>query len=114
MRTRDGRSSRYKEKVRRKKEKVGNKTNSGSIYRATLCLLPFTFFLLCSCADTNHQQPTSRPSSPSERQDQALRDPFGYGPKDRFTDDMPTVTGGQTSESNKKAFKRDVERVFNP
>jgi hypothetical protein len=68
------------------------------------------------CADTN-RQPTSRPASVNEQQDQALRDPFNYGPKekDKYIDEnMPSVTGGSTGHFDKKAFDRDVNRVFNP
>ena len=105
-----------KEKVKRKKEKVGQERNGCSNYRASFYLLLFAFFLLSSCADTN-RQPTSRPSSANERQDKALRDPFNYGPKekDKYTDeDMPSVTGGSTGHFDKKAFNRDVDRVLNP
>jgi len=105
-----------KEKVKRKKVKVGRLTRERLSYRHSLFLSPFAFFLLTSCADTN-RQPTSRPSSASDRQDQALRDPFNYGPKEKnkyIDDDMPSVTGGSTGHFDKKAFNRDVDRVLNP
>ena len=66
---------------------------------------------MLGCADT--KKPASRPVSMRERQDEAIRDPFGYGPKDKPTD-MPNVTGGGTGDFDKKGFKRDVDRVLNP
>ena len=44
-----------------------------------------------------------------ERQDAALRDPFGYDDKD-----VPNVTGGGISDFDKKGFDRDVKSVFDP
>jgi hypothetical protein len=68
--------------------------------------------MLVGCADRNG--PTSRPATAGDRQDEALRDPFGYGPKDnKVGQDTPDVTGGPGG-FNRKAFDRDVDRVFNP
>jgi hypothetical protein len=72
-----------------------------SVAAALLCILAQ------GCADT--KGPTTRPTSVRQRQDEALRDPFGYDTKD-----VPTVTGGKTGEFDKAGFKRDVDRVFNP
>jgi hypothetical protein len=44
-----------------------------------------------------------------QRQDQALKDPMGYDAKD-----VPTVTGGGTSDFDKKAFDHDINSVLNP
>lgn len=67
-------------------------------------------FTLCgltvACADT--KKPTSRPASIQERQQQALQDPYEYGPDK----DMPTVSGGGTSELDKKALKRDWDNFW--
>jgi hypothetical protein len=66
-----------------------------------------------SCADKSN--PTTRPLSARERQDQALRDPFGYGPRENKPGtDIPSVTGGSIGEFNRKEFDRDVDRVLNP
>jgi len=86
------------------------------IYRPSVLLFAFAFFRLCGCADTN-RQPTTRPSSFSEEQDKALRDPFNYGPKEKnqnIDDDMPSVTGGSTGHFDKKSFDHDMNSVFNP
>jgi hypothetical protein len=70
--------------------------------------------VLClSCADKSN--PTSRSLSARERQDQALRDPFGYGPQPGNPgSDVPTVSGGKINEFNRKEFNQDVDRVLNP
>ena len=70
--------------------------------------------ILCvSCADKSN--PTTRPLSARERQDQALRDPFSYGPQpNKQGTDMPSVSGGGIGEFNRKEFDRDVNRVLNP
>jgi hypothetical protein len=80
-------------------------------------------FVVCGCADTKKPPTaTDRRPSASERQDQALLDPFGYGPQDEpssaapapASSDMPTVSGGKTGEFDRKAFQRDLDRVLNP
>ncbi|MFT3789256.1 MAG: hypothetical protein QM770_24265 [Tepidisphaeraceae bacterium] len=54
------------------------------------------------------------------RQDAALKDPFGYGPKpgsfQKGSDDYdPTdISGGGTMNLDKRGMKRDLDRVFNP
>lgn len=64
--------------------------------------------LAAACADT--KKPTTRPAGIRERQDQALRDPFEYGP----ADDMPSVSGGGTADLDKKGIKRDWDNFWNP
>src|SRR4029078_1755992 len=56
-----------------------------------------------------HSEPTTRPASMRERQDEALRDPFGYK-----MPEMETVTGDKSSDFDRAGFKRDVKSVFNP
>lgn len=68
--------------------------------------------LAVGCADT--KGPTSRPMSFTEKQDEALKDPFGYGPKAGSGSDFPSVTGGGMGDFDKKSFNRDVDRVVNP
>ena len=72
-----------------------------------LAILILACGLLSACADT--KGPTTRPSSMRDRQEQALRDPYGYNP-----DEMPTVSGGATGHLDKKALKRDVDSFWNP
>jgi hypothetical protein len=66
-------------------------------------LLVLTGALAGGCASSN--EPSMR-----ERQDAAMRDPFSYG-----SDSKPrSVSGGSTSEFDRDAFKRDMNRVLNP
>ncbi len=59
-----------------------------------------------ACADT--KKPTSRPASIQERQQQALQDPYEYGPDNN----MPTVSGGGTKDLDKNALKRDWDNFW--
>jgi hypothetical protein len=70
--------------------------------------------VVAGCADTS--RPSQREQM-EQRQEQALNDPFGYGPdaenwKNR--NDMPSVTGGGTRDLDKAALKRDIDRILNP
>jgi len=79
-------------------------------WRMVRYVLPviMTCALAAACADK--KKPTSRPATVKERQDQALREPFEYGPDP----DMPDVTGGDTGQLDKKGVKRDWDRFWNP
>ena len=58
--------------------------------------------LILGCADTKTQ-------STSERQDAAMRDPFGYSPS------IPEKSSSSgIGEFDKQGFKHDVDRVLNP
>jgi hypothetical protein len=45
-----------------------------------------------------------------QRQDQALRDPFGYSVDMGSTD----ISGGKIHEYDKDGMKKDVDHVLNP
>jgi hypothetical protein len=60
------------------------------------------------CAE--NPKPTTQPTGVRERQDAALRDPFGYG----GSTDKVDITGGDVTTFDKKAFKKDVDTVLNP
>jgi hypothetical protein len=62
-----------------------------------------------ACADK--KQPTSRPTSARERQEQALRDPYSVG---RDDEERYDISGGETREFDRKAFKRDWDSFWNP
>jgi hypothetical protein len=53
--------------------------------------------------------PTTQPVSASDRQDAAMRDPFGYKP-----DMSNDISGGEYNEYDKKAMRKDIDHVFNP
>jgi hypothetical protein len=65
--------------------------------------------LLAACVDK--KQPTSQPTSARERQEQALRDPYSVG---RDDEERYDISGGETREFDRKAFKRDWDSFWNP
>jgi hypothetical protein len=67
--------------------------------RAVACL----FCLLPLGCSTSHEE------SAYDRQDQALKDPFGYNPDPKKSSQL-SVTG----DGDKDALRRDVDRVLNP
>ena len=75
--------------------------------RTTLLSRLLICVALAGCAETS--KPTTRPSSMQDRQDQAMKDPFGYSPGVR-TD----VSGGGFGEFDKDAFQKDVKNVLDP
>ena len=60
------------------------------------------------CA-SEKKPPTTQPSSMSQRQDAALRDPFGYKP-----DMNRDVSGGDIGHLDRDGLKKDLNNVFNP
>lgn len=77
-------------------------------------LLPISVFIcvhlwfLSGCA-SDKKNPATRPSSVSQRQDEALRDPFNYKP-----DINRDVSGGGISDLDRDGLKKDLNNVFNP
>ena len=55
-------------------------------------------------------QPTTRPASAYDRQEAAMRDPFGYSPNPGKAD----ISGGGLSEFDKDGFRKDMKNVFDP
>jgi hypothetical protein len=68
--------------------------------------------LLSGCAD---DKPAPHEMSVRERQDAALKDPFGYGPNTQG-DLMQKehISGGGIGDFDKKAMKRDLDDVLSP
>ena len=56
------------------------------------------------------KQPTTRPLSMRERQDQMLAHPGDYKMDEPNTD----ITGGGIGHFDKDAFNKDMDHVFNP
>lgn len=80
-------------------------------YRASTIAVSFAFLLFSGCADT--KGPTSRPMTAQQRQDAAMRDPFGYGPKqDGSGSDIPSVSGGGVGDFDRKSFDRDLGKML--
>jgi hypothetical protein len=69
--------------------------------------------LVAGCQVTHEDESSTR-----KQQDSALNDPFKYGPdaqkmQNPEEDVDPTdITGGGTSNLNKKLLKRDLDKVF--
>lgn len=61
------------------------------------------------CA-SDKKQPTTQPTNMRERQDAALRDPFGYKPDMNSRD----VSGGDIGHLDRDGLKKDLHNVFNP
>jgi len=74
---------------------------------AILYLLSSILFVSIGCSDKN---PDTKPKTTHERQQDALRDPFGYSPQVENTD----ISGGDLGNFDKDAFGKDVDSVFNP
>ena len=75
-------------------------------------LIGFVVVVLCGCSlgCRNDKQPTTRPASVRDRQDAAMRDPFGYTQDESF----PDVSGGGIGDYDKEGMNRDVNRVLSP
>jgi hypothetical protein len=54
--------------------------------------------------------PSPDASSPYDRQERALHDPFGYSPNVG----KPDISGGGIGEYHGDAMKRDIDHVLNP
>ena len=76
--------------------------------------LPSVFcvgLVLAGCGGhTSTTQPASRPATVRERQDRALKDPFGYSPEVDRTD----ISGGGLSGFDKDGFRKDMKNVWDP
>jgi type IV pilus biogenesis protein CpaD/CtpE len=66
--------------------------------------------VFAGCAKKDAAQATTRPANTRERQDQALKDPFGYSPDVDRTD----ISGGGLSGFDRDGFGKDIKNVFNP
>jgi hypothetical protein len=75
------------------------------------CLLPSALCISCKSSSAPATQPTTKPASVSQRQDAAMRDPFGYSP---WKDEKSRVSGGGTGEYDKAGMKHDMKSVFDP
>ena len=65
-------------------------------------------FLSAGCSSNKH--PTTKPADAYERQDAAMRDPFGYSP----LGEKPDISGGGISDYDRNGMRKDVDHVLNP
>jgi hypothetical protein len=77
--------------------------------RGAISAIGIAVSLLAGCSSGTNA-PATQPSTISQRQDQALKDPFGYTP-DLKKSDM-TVSGH--GEFDKEGLKRDTDFILNP
>ena len=80
------------------------------ILRSAFCI---GFIALPGCQNGGggaSTQPTTRPASAYDRQEAAMKDPFGYSPNPGKTD----ISGGGLSEFDKDGFRKDMKNVFDP
>jgi hypothetical protein len=68
-----------------------------------ICIMIIGAVILVGCENP--------PSTMRQRQDNALRDPMNYSPRNA---DQTDISGGGVLDFKKDAFKRDVNSVFNP
>ena len=75
------------------------------------CPLPAAGCLLISgCAGDKHGGATTRPATTAQRQDAALKDPFGYSPG---FDDSDNANSG-VDKYDREGMRKDLDHVFNP
>ena len=74
-----------------------------------VCPAGLAVLLAAGCAESK-AQPTSRPATLRDRQDKAIRDPFGYSPEMGTTD----ISGGGLSDFDRDGFGKDMKNVFDP
>ena len=74
------------------------------VLAASLVLI-LSLWMTAGCANNPTGEQTAR-----EKQDRALKDPFGYGPDPK----QPTDTVSGNSEFDKDALKKDLDHVINP
>lgn len=86
---------------------AGRAGNSSIVRLAGAGLLVCGFVWIPGCA---HDSSTTQPSTMYDRQQQALRDPFGYNPNLKKSD--MSVSGN--GEFDKQGLQRDVNDVLNP
>jgi len=65
---------------------------------------------LCMVGCAQSTGPTTRPDSVHERQEQAMRDPFGYSSDTGKAD----ISGGGLSDFDREGFNRDLKNVLDP
>lgn len=76
--------------------------------RVTTAACGFAAFALFACAAGCADG--ERKETAQERQDRALRDPFGYKPDWSGTG----VSGGGTADLDKEGLRKDLDHVLNP
>ena len=90
------------------REKEKGRRALGAAIGFSFFVFPFAFASLAGCS-SNTSKPTTRPASVSDRQDAALKDPFGYSPN------MDHVEGnGDVGKYDREGMRKDLDHVLNP
>ena len=103
----NGKCRMMSDECRMKKRKARCRRLFFIIHHASLIIL----VILAGC--TQHAattQPTTRPGSVHDRQEQAMRDPFGYSAETGKAD----ISGGGLSDFDREGFNRDLKNVLDP
>jgi hypothetical protein len=67
--------------------------------------------LLIGCQQNSATtQPTTKPANMRARQDQAMKDPFGYSANPESTD----ISGGGLTDFDRQGFNRDLKNALDP
>ena len=75
------------------------------VHRSSFIVLTF---LLTGCGSSS---PTTQPTSIRDRQDAALKDPFGYSVDVNKEND---ISGGGMFDLDKDGLKKDLDHALNP
>ena len=82
--------------------------------RLSFCILYSAFSVCLGVAGCQQNaattQPTTKPSSMRDRQDAAMKDPFGYSANPENTD----ISGGGLTDFDRGGFKKDLKNVLDP
>lgn len=78
---------------------------------ARLAVALAVFACAAGCgASGDRSQPTTRPAGMYDRQEQAMKDPFGYSANPGKTD----ISGGGLTEFDKDGFRKDLKNALDP
>jgi hypothetical protein len=95
--------------MKKKPEARSQKLEGRRLFSISFWLLAAGFWLLVPSCASSDKRPSTQPTSMSERQDAALRDPFGYKP-----DMSRDVSGGDIGHYDRDGMKKDLNHVLNP
>src|SRR5687768_15154326 len=85
-----------------------NQPAMGAVIRYSGFVILVSAGLTVGCS--SNKPPATQPSGVRERQEEALKDPFGYSPEVGRSD----ISGGDVGHLDKKAMRKDIDHVLNP
>jgi hypothetical protein len=78
-------------------------------FTLAVCHATCAIALLAGCA--SEKKPTTRPAGAYDRQEAALRDPFGYSPN---IEKSSGCSGGDWGKYDREGMRKDIDHVLNP